>query len=95
LWSRKAEIVKKSRLDSSGLYQQENAAAVEALYLVAQRIAKTKRTHTIAEEIILHCGKDVLSIMTENDYILKLQPLSLSNDTIRQRIQDMAYDILL
>jgi hypothetical protein len=32
--------------------------------------------------------------MTGSDYLIKLQPLSLSNDTIRQRIQDMAYDIL-
>jgi hypothetical protein len=28
-----------------------------------------------------------------SDYLIKLQPLSLSN-TIRRRIQDMAYDIL-
>jgi hypothetical protein len=32
--------------------------------------------------------------MMGSDYLIKLQPLSLSNDTIRQRIQDMAYDIL-
>jgi hypothetical protein len=37
---RKAEIVRKNRLDSCGSYQQEDAAAVEALYLVAQGIAK-------------------------------------------------------
>jgi hypothetical protein len=29
-----------------------------------------------------------------SDYLIQLQPLSLSNDTIRRRIQDMAYDIL-
>jgi hypothetical protein len=43
-FKRKAKIVKKTRLDSSGSYQQENAAAVEASYLVAQRIAKVKKT---------------------------------------------------
>jgi hypothetical protein len=32
--------------------------------------------------------------MRGRDYLIELQPLSLSNDTIRQRIQDMAYDIL-
>jgi hypothetical protein len=32
--------------------------------------------------------------MMGSDYLIKLQPLSLSNDTIRRRIQDMAYDIL-
>jgi hypothetical protein len=40
----KAEILKKIRLDSSGSYQQKNAAAVEAPYLVAQRIAKVEKT---------------------------------------------------
>jgi hypothetical protein len=29
-----------------------------------------------------------------SDYLIKLQPLSLSNDAVRQRIQDMAYYIL-
>jgi hypothetical protein len=32
--------------------------------------------------------------MMGSDYLIKLQPLSLSNDTIRRRIKDMAYDIL-
>jgi hypothetical protein len=32
--------------------------------------------------------------MMGSNYLIKLQPLSLSNDTIRRRIQDMAYDIL-
>jgi hypothetical protein len=29
-----------------------------------------------------------------SDYLILLRPLSLSNDTIRRRNQDMAYDIL-
>jgi hypothetical protein len=32
--------------------------------------------------------------MMGSDYLIKLQPLSLSNDTIRRRLEDMAYDIL-
>jgi hypothetical protein len=32
--------------------------------------------------------------MMGSDYLIKLQPLSLSNDKIRRRIQDTAYDIL-
>jgi hypothetical protein len=32
--------------------------------------------------------------MMGSDYLIKLQPLSLSNDTIWRRIQDIAYDIL-
>jgi hypothetical protein len=43
-FKRKAKIVKKTRLDSSGSYQQKNASAIEASYLVAQRIAKVNKT---------------------------------------------------
>jgi hypothetical protein len=91
---RKAEIVKKTRLDSSGSYQQKNAAAIETSYFVAQRTAKVKKPHTIAEELILPCAKDTVSVMMGSDYLIKSQPLSLSNNTIRRRIQDMPYDIL-
>jgi hypothetical protein len=41
-FKRKAVIIKKTRLDSSGSYQQKYAAAVETSYLVSQRIAKVK-----------------------------------------------------
>jgi hypothetical protein len=43
-FNRKAKIVKKTRLDSSGSYQQNNASAVETSYLVAQRIVKVNKT---------------------------------------------------
>jgi hypothetical protein len=69
----------------------KNAAAVKASYLVAQRIAKVKKTHTIAEECY---AKDIVSVMMGSDYLIKLQPLSSSNDTVWRKIQDTAYDIL-
>jgi hypothetical protein len=43
-FKRNIEIVKKTEVDSCGSYQ-EKTAAVEALYLVAQRTAKAKRPH--------------------------------------------------
>jgi hypothetical protein len=43
-FKRKAKTVKKTRLDSSGSYQQKNASATEASYLVAQRTAKVNKT---------------------------------------------------
>jgi hypothetical protein len=56
-FERKAEIIKKTRLDSSGSYQQKRSGAVKASYLVAQRNAKVKKPHTITEELILPCAK--------------------------------------
>jgi hypothetical protein len=73
----KAEIVKKTRLDSSGSYQQKNDAAVEVSYLVAQRSAKVKTPQTGEEELILPCAKDIVSVVMGSDYLIRLQPLSL------------------
>jgi hypothetical protein len=53
----------------------KNAAAIEASYIVVQRIAKVKEPHTTAEKLILPCAKDIVSVMLGSDYLLKLQPL--------------------
>jgi len=57
----KADGVKKGRLDAGGRCQQQNVAAVEASYLVALRIAKAKKPHTIAEDLLLPATKDIVS----------------------------------
>ena len=57
----KADGVKKGRLDAGGRYQQQNVAAVEASYLVALRIDKAKKPHTIAEDLLLPATKDIVS----------------------------------
>jgi hypothetical protein len=67
----------------------KNDAAVEASYLVAQRIVKVKEPHTIAEELILPCAKYFVSVMMGSDYLIKLQLLSLSNEPITRKIKDM------
>src|SRR6218665_1620967 len=57
----KADCVKKGRLDAGGRYQQQNVAAVEDSYLVALRIAKAKKPHTIAKNLLLPATKDIVS----------------------------------
>jgi hypothetical protein len=47
----------------------KNYAAVEASYLLAQRIAKVEKPHTIAEELTLPCAKDIVSVVMRNDYL--------------------------
>ena len=59
----KADGVNKSRFDFGGKYQQQNMAAVEASYLVAPRIAKAMKPHTIAEELLLPATKDIVRVM--------------------------------
>ena len=90
----KADGVNKSRLDFGGKYQQQNMAAIEASYLVALRIAKAKKPHTIAEELLLPATKDIVRVMLGAEYVNKLNTISLSNNTVSRRIDDMSADIM-
>ncbi|XP_070257217.1 protein FAM200C-like isoform X1 [Myotis yumanensis] len=90
----KADGLKKARLDTGGKYQKENVAAVEASYLVALRIARAMKPHTIAKDLLLPEAKDIVRVMIGDEFVTKLSAISLSNDTIRRRIHDMSADIL-
>ena len=69
-------------------------AAIEASYLVAFRIAKAKKPHTIAEELLLPATKDIVRVMLGAEYGIKLNTISLSNNTVSRRIDDMSADIM-
>ena len=77
-----------------GKYQQQNMAANEASYLVALRIAKAKKPHTIADELLLPSTKDIVRVMLRVEYVDKLNTISLSNNTVSRRIGDMSADIM-
>ena len=90
----KADGVKKARLDSGGKYHKQTIAAVEASYLVALRIARAMKPHTIAEELLLPATKDIVRVMIGAEFVTKLSAISLSNDTVHRRIADMSADII-
>ncbi|XP_039175589.1 SCAN domain-containing protein 3-like [Crotalus tigris] len=90
----KSDGLKKGRLDTGGKYHRQNVAAIEGSYLVALRIARAMKPHTIAEELLLPAAKDLVRVMIGDEFVTKLNAVSLSNDTIRRRIDDMSADIL-
>lgn len=90
----KADALKKARLDTGGKYYKQNAAAVEASYLVALRIARAMKPHTIGEDLLLPAAKDIVRVMIGDEFVTKLNAISLSNDTVRRRLDDMSADIL-
>lgn len=67
--------------------------ALLASYKVAHRIAKCKKPHTIAEELILPAAVDMVNIMIGESAGKLLSKVPLSNDTIRRRIQHIAEDL--
>ena len=92
-FERKANCVKRSRMDSSGVFQQQNRAAVEATFVVSLRIAKAKKPRTIAEQLILPCAKDINRILIGKEAESKLSVLSLSDCAVQRRISVMSEDI--
>ena len=64
-----------------------------ASYKVAYRVARCKKPHTIAEELILPVATDLVGIMIGDNAAKKLKDVPLSNNTICQRIQDIGVDI--
>jgi hypothetical protein len=67
--------------------------ALLASYKVAHRIAKCKKPHTIAEELILPAAVDMANIMIGESAGKLLSKVPLSNNTISRRIQHIAEDL--
>ncbi|KAI6658457.1 protein ZBED8-like [Oopsacas minuta] len=61
--------------------------------MVVLRIAQEKKPHTIAENLILPCCKDIVHCILGDMAEKKLTSLPLFNDTIKRRITDMADDV--
>lgn len=85
--------MKRQRLDASGSIHQQNAALVEASFLVSIEIAKKKKPHTIGEELILPCAKTMVKLVLGEKSAEKLSAISLSNNTVQRRISLMSDDI--
>lgn len=67
--------------------------ALLSSYKVAYRVAKSKKPHTIAEDLILPAAMDMVSIMIGESAAKQLRSVPLSDNTISRRIFDMADDI--
>uniref|UniRef100_F6WI06 Zinc finger protein n=1 Tax=Ciona intestinalis TaxID=7719 RepID=F6WI06_CIOIN len=64
-----------------------------ASFKVAYRIARAKKPHTIAENLILPAAIDMVSIMIGEPASKSLQKIPLSNNTIARRIDKIALDV--
>lgn len=93
-FKRQAERLHKSRLDDTGMFSQNFKAGLKASYEVSRKIAAAKKPHSIGEQLILPCCKDIISNVLGSSELDKLKHVSLSNDTVRRRIAEMSDDIL-
>ena len=92
---RKAEHLKNRCLDSGEMWPRQNKALLEASYRISFRIAKSKKPHTIGEELIKPCLIEATTLVLEKKKANRLEEISLSSDTVKKRISEMNQDILL
>ena len=92
-FERLADNVKRQRMDKMGRMQQKSKDVVAASYEIALLVAEQKQPHTIAESLILPGAKILVKRVFGEQAIAKLNAVSLSDNTIKRRIEGMSDDI--
>uniref|UniRef100_A0A8C5HGG8 DUF4371 domain-containing protein n=1 Tax=Gouania willdenowi TaxID=441366 RepID=A0A8C5HGG8_GOUWI len=68
--------------------------ALEASYAVSLLVAKSKKPHSIVEELILPAAAAMAEIMIDKKAADTLKKIPLSNNTVSRRIDDMSVNII-
>ena len=90
---KKEEYLKQTTVFRSSMIPNEKL--VKASYIVALRVAHTKKAHTVAEELILPSAVDMCDTVLGKESAAKLKSIPLRDNTIARRIEDMSDDIKL
>ena len=70
-----------------------SSKALQASYAVSMLVAKSKKPHSIVEELILPAAIAMAEIMIDKKAADELKKVPLSNNTVSRRIDDMSDDI--
>ncbi|KRZ92366.1 SCAN domain-containing protein 3 [Trichinella sp. T8] len=89
----KRDSLSQMRLDKKGKYNQETAKAVKVSYEIAKLIAKNKKPHTIGENLVKPCIVNAVKILLGDDMAKQFKNISLSDSTVKRRIDELADDI--
>ena len=92
-FKRLGENKKKQRLDKTGKQYQQSVGIVTASYEIALIVAKNKKPHTIAEELIMPAAKVLVKYVINDEPVSNLNSVSLSNNTIQWGITEMSTDV--
>ena len=69
--------MKRSRLDTTGACHQQSFACIEASYAVSLRIARARKPHTIGDDLILPCLKDMVRLVLGDQFAKKSTSIPL------------------
>ncbi|KAL4082946.1 hypothetical protein QTP88_029444 [Uroleucon formosanum] len=70
-----------------------NENIVKASYLASLIIAKNGKPHTIGETLVLPAAKEIVRCVLGDKAAKEIEKVSLSNDTVKRRIDDMSSNI--
>ena len=76
------------------IFSPRQKPLLQASYQVAYQIAKSKKPHTVGEELIKPRVLKMADIVLGKEAAIKTQKVSLSNDIIHDRIVHISEDIL-
>ena len=92
LWMPSKTSIKNSILSSGKEYIE--TSVVKASYTDTYKVTMQKKCDTITEKLVMPCAKEMVAKVSGQDQVTKLNIVSLSNNTIRMQVDDMADDIL-
>ena len=73
---------------------KENEKAIKASYLVAELLAKSKKSHTVAETLLLPARKTIVNEMLGPEAVKNIAKVPLCDNTIAMCIDDISTDII-
>ena len=89
-FQRLGENAKKQRLDKSGVIYQKKKGVVKASY----EVAKSMKVLAICESLVMPAVKILVKNVIGVEAAAKLKTVSLSNNTVKNRIDEMPIDIV-
>ena len=93
-FERLGENSKRQRLDQTAQFHQKKIGVVKASYEVSLLVALNMKPYTtIAESFVLPAAKTLVKNLIWGEATGKLADMSLSNDTVKRRIQEKSGDI--
>ena len=92
-FERLGENAKRQRPDKTGQFRQKKVGVVKASYDVSLPVAQNMKAHTIAESLVLPAAKALVRNLIGDEEAVKLESVSLSNDTVKRRIKEISGDV--
>uniref|UniRef100_K7FQJ5 DUF4371 domain-containing protein n=1 Tax=Pelodiscus sinensis TaxID=13735 RepID=K7FQJ5_PELSI len=92
-FERQLSGLKWQHLDSTSAFYNKTSNAVCTSYIVAYKVAQAKKPHTIVEQLVLSCSKEMVRLVLGEEAARKPNDISVSNDTVSRRINEISQNI--